>query len=286
MAATEAHLTDAYGIDLHYRRWDAKNPVAVVQLVHGVGEHIGRYEHVAAFLNQHGFTVYGDDHRGHGKTGILQHAGHPERLGRLGPGGHPAAVDGVNLMVEHIQAEHPELPHFVIGHSWGSFITQILLNQGRLDNVAGVVLSGSSYRMPGYLNAGDLNKPWRGPDSTGLEWLSRDPAVWQAFQDDPLTTSEPLMKLFGVVDATRLFGRPKRGIDPELPMLLIVGSEDTVGGARSVRRLERAYRERAGITDIRTIVYEGARHEPFNETNKDEVLQDVLAWLQEHLPSA
>src|SRR5690606_2669988 len=123
-----------------------------------------------------------------------------------------------------------------------------------------------------------------GPDAHGLEWLSRDPAVWQAFRDDPLTTEVPLLKLFGPIEAARLYGRPRRDLARDLPLLLLVGGDDPVGGPRSVHRLADAYRTRSGLTDVTTLVYPDARHEIFNELQQDRVRADVLAWLDERIP--
>jgi alpha-beta hydrolase superfamily lysophospholipase len=275
--------TDAFGVSITYFVWAVDRPRAIVQLAHGGGEHAHRYQELVGHLNAAGYTVYADDHRGHGQTGVHQHAGDLSRLGRLGPGGLRAAVAGVHQLSGIIRAAHPEVPLVLLGHSWGSFMVQMIVNRHAGDYDA-VVLSGTAYRMPGYLDGGDLNRRHKNLGATGVEWLSRDPAVAQAFIADPLTTSTPLAKLFGLRDAARLFGRPSRGLPETLPMLILVGSDDTVGGERSARMLVRAYSNRSGLRDIRLIVYPGARHEVFNETNRDEVFADLISWLDERLP--
>ncbi|KQO96633.1 alpha/beta fold hydrolase [Leifsonia sp. Leaf264] len=281
MRAEDRTFTDSYGIHIHFDVWAVEQPKAVVQLVHGVGEHAGRYAHVAAALNAAGYTVYADDHRGHGRTGMEQHGGDVTKLGHLGPGGLRAAVAAVHQLTELIREENPESPIVLLGHSWGSFMAQIILNASA-DDYAAAVLTGTAYRMPGYLDSGDLNRKHKHLGTTGMEWLSRDPAVQQAFVDDPLTTSVPLAKLFGLVDAARLFGRPARDL-PDIPLLIQVGSDDTVGGERSALKLVDAYRRRSGLTDVTLIVYPDARHEVFNETNRVEVIADTVAWLDEHV---
>ncbi|MDF2492500.1 MAG: lysophospholipase [Microbacterium sp.] len=163
-------------------------------------------------------------------------------------------------------------------------LAQILLNQ-HPEAYDAVVLSGSALRVPGGLNAGNLNGPWHAKDALGTEWLSSDPAVGRAFLDDPLTTTVPLMKLFGVREALRLFGRPRRDLGRDVPVLLMVGGEDTVGGPRSVHRLAADYRTRSGLTDVTTLVYPGARHEIFNETVQADVRADLLAWLDRRFPA-
>lgn len=279
MPANTLEYTDAHGIAIVYDVHAAQTePRAVVQLLHGVGEHAGRYSALIAALTADGYTVYADDHRGHGRTGMRQHRGNASKLGRLGPGGLPAAAAAVWQLTQRIRAEHPDLPLVLLGHSWGSFLAQILVNE-HPDAYDALVLSGSALRWPGSLNSGPLNKPWRGPGATGVEWLSSDPAVGRAFLDDPLTTDEPLLKLFGPVDAVRLFGRPRRNLGRDIPTLLMVGRDDTVGGPASVHRLADAYRTRSGFTDVTTLVYPGARHEIFNEAVQDDVRGDLLAWL-------
>lgn len=279
---------DANGITIVYDVHPATTtPRAVVQLLHGVGEHAGRYGALIAALNADGYTVYADDHRGHGRTGMLQHGGDASKLGKLGPGGLRAAVDAVWQLTELIRTENPGLPLILLGHSWGSFLAQILLND-HPDAYDAVILSGSALRTPMTLNPGSLNARWNSKDANGAEWLASDLSVGQAFIDDPLTTSEPLLKLFGPIDAVRLYGRPRRGIAKEvgggIPILLMVGRDDPVGGPRSVHKLADDYRHRSGFKDVTTLVYPGARHEIFNEVMKEDVYADLLAWADRRFP--
>jgi alpha-beta hydrolase superfamily lysophospholipase len=149
------------------------------------------------------------------------------------------------------------------------------------DAYDGIVLTGSALRWPGSMNVGDLNAPWKSKDATGMEWLSSDPSVGAAFIADPLTTTTPIAKLFGIADGVRLFGRPRKNLGSDIPTLLLVGRDDTVGGPRSVHRLADAYRTRSGFTDVTTLIYPGARHEVFNEVMQAEVRADLLAWLEQ-----
>jgi len=275
---------DAHGIAIVYDVHPAVGtPRGVVQLLHGVGEHAGRYPKVIEALTADGFIVYADDHRGHGRTGIRQHDGDTARLGRLGPGGLRAAVAACRTLTDIIRDENPGLPLVLLGHSWGSFLAQMLLDD-RPDAYDAVVLSGSALRWPGSLNAAPLNKRWAGPAATGVEWLSTDAEVGSAFLADPLTTTVPLLKLFGPIDAARLYGRPARDLGVDIPVLLMVGRDDPVGGPRSVHRLADAYRTRSGLTDVTTLVYPDARHEIFNEHSQAEVRADLSAWLDARIP--
>jgi alpha-beta hydrolase superfamily lysophospholipase len=272
-------FTDAHGIAIVYDVHPAQGAArGVIQLLHGVGEHAGRYTALIDVLTSDGFTVYADDHRGHGRTGMRQHGGDASRLGHLGRGGHGAAVDALWQFTQLIREENPGLPLVVLGHSWGSFLAQMLVNR-HPEAYDAVILSGSALLTPTGLNAGDLNARWKKEDATGMAWLSSDPRVAEEFMADPLTVSVPLLRLFGPFNAVQLYGRPRKDLGRDIPLLLIVGRDDPVGGPRSVHRLADAYRKRSGLTDVTTLVYPDARHELFNEVMQAEVRADVLAWL-------
>ena len=278
-----SEFTDAHGVAIVYDVHQATGvPRGVVQLLHGVGEHAGRYGALIDALTAGGFIVYADDHRGHGRTGIRQHEGKPGRLGKLGKGGLRAAKEAIWQLTGIIRAQHPDLPLVLLGHSWGSFLAQMLVND-HPEAWDAVILSGSALRTPRDMNPAPLNARWEVADATGYEWLSRDPAVWKAFDDDPLTTNVPLLKLFGPIEALKLYGRPAKNLGRDIPMLLLVGRDDSVGGPHSVHKLADEYRSRSGLTDVTTLVYPDARHEIFNELQQEEVRADLLAWLDKHI---
>ena len=277
-------FSDAHGVAIVYDVHPAEgDPRGIVQLLHGVGEHAGRYPALISALTGAGFIVYADDHRGHGRTGIRQHDG-PAKLGRLGKGGLHAAEAAIWQLTGIIRDEHPDLPLVLLGHSWGSFLAQMLVND-HPDAWDAVILSGSALRMPGSLNAAPLNARWAAAEATGFEWLSRDEAVWKAFDEDPLTTDVPLLKLFGPIEAAKLYGRPRKDLGHDIPLLLLVGRDDPVGGPISVHKLADEYRTRSGLTDVTTLVYPDARHEIFNELQQAEVRADLLAWLDTRIPA-
>lgn len=276
-----ATFTDAHGVRIHYEAFQVDDPRAVVQLEHGVGEHIGRYTELIGALNAAGYSVWADDHRGHGRTGVEQHGGDLSKLGRLGPGGLRATIAAVEQFTGVIrEGEGAELPLVYLGHSWGSLMGQIIVNR-HAERYDGVVLTGTAFRTLRHMNGGDLNKRHAHLGDTPVEWLSRDRAVAEEFMADPYTTHESVQKLFGLADAARLLGRPARDLPSELPLLIMVGADDPLGGEQSARRLAEAYRERSGLVDVELIVYEGARHEIFNETNRAEVRADLVRWLDE-----
>lgn len=284
-ALSMPEFIDAHGVAIVYDVHPAETtPRAVVQLLHGVGEHAGRYAALITALTAAGYTVYADDHRGHGRTGMTQHGGDAARLGRLGVGGLRAAIAACRQFTHLIRDENPGLPLILLGHSWGSLLAQKMFND-EPEAYDAVVLSGSALRRFGSMSSGPYNRKWHAKGALGTEWLSSDPAVGQAFLDDPLTTTVPLIKLFGIIDSLRLLGLPRRDLGVDVPVLLMVGRDDPVGGPRSVHRLADAYRTRSGLSDVTTLVYPDARHEIFNEVSQAEVRADLLAWLDRRVPA-
>ena len=274
---------DKYGIDIVFWEWPVADPKAVVQLVHGIGEHSRRYDHVAKKLNSLGYAVYSEDHRGHGQTGKgMVEAGITKKQGPLGPGGMDAVLAEVRQLSELIKNEHPDAKLVMLGHSWGSMLAQRLYDKHSSD-LSALVLSGSSLLSPLVLNSAPLNKKWAHlPNATGGEWLSRNLEVGKRFREDPLNFPESFMQTVGVLDTLKLMGAPKKTIDPKVPILLQVGSDDALAGERGNVLLANAFRRR-GVDDIVLFVYEGARHEIYNEINQDEVLNDLAAWLEAHI---
>jgi alpha-beta hydrolase superfamily lysophospholipase len=273
-------FVDAEGITIHYYVWRSGTPKAVVHLVHGLGEYAIRYEQFAQDLVAAGYAVYAGDLRGHGQTGVQQHGGDLSKLGKLGPGGVRATVAGIRQLSGIARSEHPHLPLVLLGHSLGSIFAQMILNTHAGDYDA-AVLSGTPFRTLRHMNSGDLNKRFRHLGGTGAEWLSRDPTVAPAWVADPLTFEAQAAKLFGLIDGMRLLGVPVK-LAKNIPLLIQIGSDDSLGGPTSVEHLAAAYRARGGLTDVTVDVYEGARHEVYNETNRDEVITDLTDWLDEH----
>jgi alpha-beta hydrolase superfamily lysophospholipase len=273
---------DEQGVTVTYYVWRVEHPRAVIHLVHGIGEYATRYEPLASVLNENGYSVYAADQRGHGQTGLDQWGGDHAKLGRLGPGGLRAAVADLRVVNRIIREQNPGVPLVLLGHSMGSLTSQMLVN-AHADDLDALVLTGTAYRMPLHMEAGDLNKHHKHLGTTGYEWLSRDESVAAAFAADPLTFDAKVLKLFGVADGLRLYGRPARGIR-DLPLLVMIGDEDPLGGPKSVRMLVHAYESRSGFTDTTLEIYSGARHEVFNETNRDEVMADLVRWLDARFP--
>ena len=268
-------------------RWtadDGKTDSGVVVLVHGMGEHLRRYDHVADALTAHGYAVYGHDHRGHGAS--LAAGDQP---GQLGHNGWSALVDDLNLVIAQAKSDHPGLPVAVVAHSMGSFATQqFLLDHG--SDVDAVALTGTAaldllepaLDLSSDLDLSAFNTPFQ-PARTDFDWLSRDESVVDAYIADPLCG-------FGIDAASvkEMFAGARRLADPDevariphyLPVYLAVGSKDPINGELNLLwALVDRYRA-AGLNDVTVRVYDDGRHEILNEINRAEVIEDLLHWLQ------
>ncbi len=280
-ARQERTFLDSDGVMIHFSQWKSGTPLGVVHIAHGLGEYANRYEELAQRLVAAGFSVYADDHRGHGRTGLAQWGDHSQ-LGRLGPGGIRSTIRAVHELHSIIRAENDSVPLALLGHSWGSLIAQDIINENS-DDYDALVLTGTAYRTLRHMNGGDLAKKHAHLGVTGYEWLSRDHSVGEAFMKDPLTFKANGMKLFGIADSLRLLGRPARNLASDIPVLIQIGSEDTLGGTMSAELLATSYLNRSKLSDVKLIIYEDARHEVFNETNREEVMADTIAWLKSRL---
>ena len=279
-------FTDAQGIEITFYEWPVAEPRAVVQIAHGLGEHAMRYSHVAAILNRAGYSVYADDHRGHGQTGKrMMEQAEIKRMGNLGKGGMTATVGQVFELTELIASELPNLPLYLLGHSWGSMLAQKILNKNS-ESYAGAVLSGSTLMLPGVAPTSGFNKKWdKTPNKSTKEWLSRDDSVGREFMKDPLCFGETAIEVFGITNVAGLVSLPSKKIASDFPILLIAGSEDPLGAERGNMMLAKAF-TRAGVQDVTMIIYPEARHEMFNELNKHEVLADLTNWLDASLEAS
>jgi alpha-beta hydrolase superfamily lysophospholipase len=267
---------DSDGVTIHFTRWASPKPVAVAQISHGQGDHRGRYEQLAQYLVGRGFTVYADDHRGHGETGLRQWNGSVDKFGYLGPRGVNGAIDSISQMTRIARAENPGLPLAFLGHSMGSLLGQIALDSGTL-NADLVVWSGTALRTLFTMNGGDLNARHAHLGTTGHEWMTRDVTVHHDKVDDPFIFTVDIMKQFGIRGALQLLGTPKPPTR-DVPILMLQGEDDSLGNEKSVVALADRY-VKVGYSDVTLISYRGARHEVYNETNRDEVFADLSVWL-------
>ncbi|MBT9553918.1 MAG: alpha/beta hydrolase [Hydrogenophaga sp.] len=286
--STSSFLSDADGTQVATYTWAdvAGPPAGVVQIAHGLAEHGERYDRFARALNAAGFVVHAVDHRGHGRTA-------DGRLGDFGAAGFGGLIADVAQFGAALRAQHGGLPVFLVGHSMGSFAAQAAM----LDHAStwsGVVLSGST--ALDMLAAGMANAPADAPAGleafnagfehrTGYEWLSRDAAEVDAYVANPWcgweVPADVIPALFApaprVADPALL-----AGIRSDLPVLIASGDADPLaGGGALIQLLGQRYRD-AGLVDVTVKLYPGARHEILNESNRDEVTADIVAWLRAH----
>ena len=266
------------GVRIAGYRWsDGRAPRVVVQIAHGMAEYARRYRPVIERLVGAGAVVYANDHRGHGAT-----AGSIEALGDFGPGGYDAMPEDMAILTRRARAEHPDLPLILIGHSMGSFAAQAyVLNHA--DLIDGLVLSGST-ALDELVKARStfqtLNTPFE-PTRTPFDWLSRDEAQVDAYIADPLCGFPAKAEQVRSPEMAQKLADPEqlKRIDQDLPINLLAGDEDPLNGHLAhLHTLERRYRA-AGLQDITRDYYAGGRHEMFNETNRDEVIANLLAWI-------
>jgi alpha-beta hydrolase superfamily lysophospholipase len=266
----------ADGVPLAGFLWRAeREPKALLQLAHGAGEHAGRYRDRLAPLAEAGFAIYAADHRGHGLTSGMSH------FGDFGPGGAEACVSDMAELAKRARAEHPGLPLVLMGHSMGAIFAQAFLPEhgGLID---GLVLSGTS--GPGPRFAGPPNSAFADP-RTDYDWLSRDAAEVDRYIADPfcgIGFTEDSQASFYAVAARARETADLSGLRSGLPVNVFVGDQDPINNRlAAVQPLIDAYRA-AGM-DVTFKVYPGGRHEMLNETNRDEVISDLLAWLEAHI---
>jgi len=276
------------GAEIVGYRWDpADKPRGTVQLTHGMGEHVQRYDALARALTGRGLVVYGQDHRGHGAT-----ARSADELGQLGPDGWTHLVDDIDLLMSRIHDEQPSLPLVLLAHSMGSFaVQQYLLDHS--DRVDAVVLTGTT-ALDQLEPALDLDKPIDlavfnaafQPARTEFDWLSRDEAIVDAYIADPRCG-------FGMdTDAAKdMFAGARRMADPgqvaamrpDLPLYIAVGELDPVNANLALLNVLVDRYRAAGLTDVTVATYPGARHEILNETNRGEVVASILDWIDQVL---
>ncbi len=280
--------------------WHAQGaPKGVVQLTHGMAEHIRRYDCLAKSLAEAGYITVGHNHLGHGETAVTQ--------------GLFASRDGWDVLLRDVhkvrqdtQKEYPGLPYFLLGHSMGSFLVRCYLFE-HSRGLRGAVLSGTGAFSPVEARMGLIlskalillgrgnrpaklvdtlafsanNKPFL-PAQTPFDWLSRDKEQVQAYVNDPmcgfLFTAKGYHDLFtGLTRLTRL--ESLKAMNKEMAVLFLSGSRDPVGkNGTGMQRVADAFRD-AGLKDITVKLYPEARHEVFNEVNRKEVYGDLAKWL-------
>lgn len=292
------------GKELFYRVWETDSPIATVHINHGMAEHSLRYNEFAEYLNREGFSVYCQDHRGHGHS-----------IGS-DPKGWFAAKNGWHIICEDsfeldqiIEKEHPDIPHMLFGHSMGSFAARCLASehsdcysaavfcgtgpdQGVLGKI-GIALSrfksklfGSKHvdKLMEALAFGSYNKRFKEDGEFG--WLSSDRTECRRYIEDPwcgftCTSSFYGDLVVGITEANDPAEIAK--IRKNLPILIISGAQDPVGGyGKGVKDVYNLYKN-AGIEDVRLKLYEEGRHEILNDVMRYDVMKCISAFYKESI---
>ena len=289
------------GDSLEKRLWLPEGDmVGMVQLVHGMCEHIGRYEATAERLNRAGYGVVGHTHLGHGEGAPL--------LGYFAQeGGWDALVEDTHTLGEETRERFPGLPYFLLGHSMGSFVVRTYCLKYE-EGLAGVILSGTGHYAPGVVGLGrgiakiqcalgmsqKPSKLLEGISSAGnnkgyedvqtpFDWLSRDRAAVQKYVEDPYCGYTFTASAYGDLfdGLSRLTPQNLGTMSREIPLLLLSGDMDPVGAhGEGVRQVAEEYRQ-AGLKDVQVLLYPQGRHEMFNELNREQVWEDLIGWLEE-----
>lgn len=294
----EFEFSSLSGGTLHGYRWEPEGkPVAIVQIIHGIAEHMLRYDEFARYLNERGVLVVAEDHMGHGKS---------EGTRLYFTGGWETAAEDCYTLLQMMHAEFPELPYFLFGHSMGSFLTRTVLIRHPEAPLAGAVICGTGWQ-PGIVLAagrtlcvleklrvgdtghsalltnlmfGAYNKKFK-PNRTPNDWICTDPAVVDRYTADPLCggdatvgLSRELLRGLGFIQKRANLERMNKA----LPVFFIAGHSDPVGAmGKGVEKAASRFCA-AGMQQVALHLYDG-RHEILNEPNREEVYGDVWAFL-------
>lgn len=294
---------------IHAVRWmpDAGKCKAVLQITHGMIEYIERYDAFASYLASRGYLVVGHDHLGHGASVDME-----EDWGYFAEHPSDTVVSDIHMLRTLTEKEYPEIPYFMMGHSMGSYMLRKYLSFHG-EGLAGAIAMGTGYipdaqvkiairavhasaRLHGWKHHSDFVRgltfggPYRRFDLTGADttnsWLSKDPESVKAYYSDPKCTFTFSNNAYlGLFEAVYFDNQPENiaKIPKELPLLLVSGKDDPVGNmGEGVAYVYQKYQD-AGIKDVRCKLYENDRHEILNETDREQVYQDIENWIGEHL---
>lgn len=289
----------------HFICWEPTcEAIGTVQIIHGMAEYIERYHDFAKYLNDLGFVVVGHDYLGHGESVLHDQPKH----GYFGKGEPVTFVlDDIHQVEEWIGENFPNLPHFMLGHSMGSFALRNYLQLYRSE-ISGAIFMGTgknaamlslalSLTKGLNLTAPEKQNKWldhmafgsfskQFPEESRFNWLSRNQENVKEYENDPLTgftfTNNGFYTLFRLVDGANREGWAQN-IDQDLPILVISGEQDPVGDFGKGPRKVAKELDEAGIKDVSLVLFAELRHEILLENEKTEVYKAIGAWLQKRL---
>ncbi|MCM1035128.1 MAG: alpha/beta hydrolase [Paludibacter sp.] len=292
---------------LHAIVWEPDNaPIAVLQIVHGMVEYIDRYDAFARFLVEQGYAVIGHDHLGHGLS-----AENKDNFGHFSDNeGAETLVQDIYLLTQEGKRRFPNCPHLIMGHSMGSFFTRKYLTEYS-HKIDGAIIMGTGY-VPAYVarfgkavagligwikgkryHSDLVTKLFMHGNETPFKeegkfgWLSRSKSNQATYAADPLCNFTFTVGAYcDFFDCMIALDRKKNfdNIRKDLPVLLVAGSDDPVGGGKAALSVERDL-QAIGLTDTELHIYPDARHEILNEDEREQVYADILNWLNRVIQS-
>ena len=290
--------------NIHYCKWTPDGePKAVLQIVHGISDNIGRYEMFASYMAQHGYIVIGEDHMGHGQSI------NGDGIEGYFHGGWFSAVEDTYRLLQDTMAAYPDLPYILLGHSMGSFMTRTILYLHPECDLDAVILSGTCWQsavaMPAIVKImegacrmlgektpseklqnlvfGSYNRRIE-HRRTPIDWVCRDPRIVDAH---PMTrgfqpTAGLLRDMMVGVHSIEKKDNLSR-MEKDLPVFFVAGGDDPVGNyGKGIKECANAFRE-AGMQDISVRIYPLCRHEILNEINKEEIFEDIRTWIEKKI---
>ena len=286
------------GKEIYVHEWlNAANPKGVVQIVHGMTEHAGRYAAFASFLNEHGYLVVADDHRGHGKTD-------PDSLGYTPGDMFVDTVRDEGAITDHYKGLYPDLKYFIFGFSYGSFLTQSYIAKYG-DKIDGAVIAGSNHKKDFEVYLGSVVAHLKGAKKPAKlieklsfgayakkfkdgQWLSADAENNGGYVEDPFcgfTCSNRFYRDFFRGLKSLYTKKYIAGLKKDLPVLLASGENDPVGNmGKGVKKLYKFYIEKAGMRNVEMALFENSRHEFLNEkTDREKKWGTVLGFFEKNI---
>ena len=293
----EKEFKGANGKIISYTLWECENPKGMVQIVHGMAENSLRYEHIAKFLNERGFLVFADDHRGHGKT--------DDCSGYTNGDMFFDTLKDVQMLGLIYKNLYPKLPLVILGHSYGSFLTQAYLERYG-DKIDGAIIGGSAMMKGALISAGAIisglgclfgrakkpaklmanmsfgayNKKFS--EGTFISSIKEECDVYDNAWGCGFTLSYNFYRKFFKGLKTLYKKKNYKNIPLDKPILLISGKDDPVGDmGKSVKKLEKFYLDTVGVKSLESVLYDGVRHEYFNDTSRQASFEKVAEFCQE-----
>ncbi|MFI3251502.1 MAG: alpha/beta fold hydrolase [bacterium] len=287
--------------EVAYYVYEIENPIAIMHITHGMCEYIKRYEHFIKYLNEQKIMVVGHDHLGHGLTGDLN--------GTYGffseKNGDKHLSEDLHLLICLIKEKYNNVPYFVFGHSMGSFVSRCYLSKysKEIDGIiicgtggknslasSGIMLSSVISKVKGKkyvskflykLIMGNFSKKTK--DNTGVEWLTRDTEIYNGYINDKYCRIKFSAKAYNdLLKLSKNSNSKKWYKNFELPIYLISGDEDVVGGnGKEIKYIYKHLEQKANNVEMK--LYPGARHELVNEFNKEEVFNDVNQFIRKNI---